>query len=79
MSSNLDSWLEKIHAAKSRADVFRTLEEFRPLEWTDEQRAAMARAYMRALEVLAPGTASTADAAADTATGNDGPVWYEKM
>ena len=79
MSSNLESWLERIHAAKSRVDVFRIVEEFRPLEWTDEQRAAMAKAYMRALDRMAPGTEASAPAAAATTTGDDGPVWYEKI
>jgi len=79
MSSNLESWLEKINAAKSRVDIFRILEDFRPLEWTDEQRAAMAKTYMRVLDGLAPGKEASAPAATATTTGDDGPVWYEKM
>ena len=80
MSSDLDSWLKKVLAAKSRADVFRVLEEFRPLDWTDEQRAAMAKTYMRVVEQLAPGGGAAASSVAvETDSGADGPVWYEKM
>ena len=81
MSLDLDSWLKKVQAAKSRANVFAILDEFRPLAWTDDQRAAMARAYMRVVEKLAPEENTVAAAAkpAATTSGDDGPVWYEKM
>lgn len=80
MSSDLEAWLKKVHAAKSRADVFRVVEEFRPLTWSDEQRAVMAKTYIRAVENLAAGSESTAGAAAPSVeAGADGPVWYEKM
>lgn len=79
MSLDLKQWLTEVQAAKSRAEVMRILAKFRPLDWTDDQRAAMARAYMRVLETLAPEDSSNAVAAANADGGNDGPVWYEKM
>ncbi len=79
MSSDLQIWLKNVNAAKSRVDVFRLVEQFRPMEWTDEQRAVMAKTYMRALDRLAPGEGSKSDAATTETEGPDGPVWYEKM
>lgn len=78
MSSDLQSWLMRVHEAKTRAEVFRLLDEFRPLNWTDDQRALMSRTYIRALEHLS----GDEPAGAPAPTGADsaaGPVWYEKM
>jgi hypothetical protein len=89
MSLDLDTWLKKAHAVKTRAELLRLLDDFRPLSWTDEQRAAMSRVYMRVLEKLPPGedtlvapkpaAAPAESAPAATKAGDDGPVWYEKM
>jgi hypothetical protein len=76
-TADLDNWLVKIRQAKSHQEVFQLLDEFRPLEWSDEQRAAMAKAYMKVLE--ATQTSSEAQAGGKQKDGNDGPVWYEKM
>lgn len=54
MSLDLESWLRQARAPKSRAEILRLVDQFRPLEWTDEQRAAMARVYVRALSKLPP-------------------------
>ncbi len=78
MGSPLESWLKKVHVAQTRTEVLRLLEEFRPMDWTDEQRAAMSKVYIRALEQLAP-EADTSDAQKAQVSSADGPVWYEKM
>lgn len=59
------------------------LDQFRVLEWTDEQRASIGKLYIRLLEVLPPEDGNSGD---DDA-GSGGPakpaeqeeVWYEKM
>ena len=57
--------------------MFKLLDEFRPLDWTDEQRSVMGKAYVRFLEERlkqAPEETKASDK-----KGEDGPVWYEKM
>jgi hypothetical protein len=78
---DLAPWLTRIKKAGSRAEVFSILDEFRKLEWTDEQCASMGKLYIRVLQRVAkPGTDDDATvAAAATTAQNDGPVWYEKM
>jgi len=76
--NNLEDWLKRVQNARSREDIFAILNEFKALDWTDEQRASMSHAYMRVLE-------NTKDSAKDQKSGAeekqaaDGPVWYEKM
>jgi hypothetical protein len=75
---NLDQWLEKVQNCKSRSELFKLLDEFRLLDWTDEQRSLMAKAYMLLLETKLKQQPSDT-AVADNKGGPDGPVWYEKM
>lgn len=49
---DLNSWLNRIRQAETRAQVFAILDEFRPLPWTDEERAQMAKLYIRLLDAL---------------------------
>lgn len=85
--ANLDvkPWLERIQKAKTKSDIYKILDEFRPLNWTDEQRSAVARFYMRMLEDIGftsdedTGAAAASGAAKPGAPANYGPVWYEKM
>lgn len=50
--SELQTWLERIHAAQNTEEVFSILDEFRPLLWSDEERATMAKTYNTKLHVL---------------------------
>ncbi|MBY0357943.1 MAG: hypothetical protein K2W82_08065 [Candidatus Obscuribacterales bacterium] len=77
---NLDDWLVRIRQAKDASTVYKILDEFRPLDWTDKERAEMFRIYIKVLDTLskaAPPSGKGQKAAA--AQENDGPVWYEKM
>lgn len=95
--ANLDVkvWLERLSRAKTKSEIYAILDEFRPLNWTDEQRSAVSRFYMRMLEGIGfssdedagsaagaaagAGAGAAAGAAKPGAPANDGPVWYEKM
>lgn len=73
-------WCERIKKAQTQKEVFSILNDFQKLEWTNQERASMAKFYHRVIANLAPGEESVKPATADdTATANDGPVWYEKM
>ncbi len=41
----LSSWLERMIATQSNEEVFAILDEFRPLLWSDDERASMAKIY----------------------------------
>jgi hypothetical protein len=49
---DLNSWLNRIRQAETRAQVFAVLDEFRPLSWSDEERSQMAKLYIRLLDGL---------------------------
>ncbi len=60
------------------------LDEFRILEWTDQQRSSVAKLYMRLLDVLpheeAPSKfADDGNTAAPAQPAEQEEVWYEKM
>lgn len=83
-AEDLTPWLNRVKKASSRADVFSILDQFRKVEWTDEQCAAMGKLYIRVLErvgkIGAQDDANTATAASSAAANEEnGPVWYEKM
>lgn len=73
-------WCDRIKKARTQKEVFAILNDFQKLDWTNQERATMAKFYHRVIANLAPGEepapAATAD---DTGGANDGPVWYEKM
>ena len=74
--ADLNTWLTRVQGAKKSDEVLRILDDFRPLNWTDEERAAMSKVYVRIMQRLGPPAAS--QAAQETGK-SDGPVWYEKM
>ena len=73
----IDPWLERVRKAANAREVFAILEEFRPLSWSAEQRASMAKAYVRVLERV--GVKTDQAASGEVIEKDDGPVWYEKM
>lgn len=46
---SLDYWKSLVRHAKTSAEVLAVVDRFRPLAWTDEQRAQMSHAYQRRL------------------------------
>jgi hypothetical protein len=76
-TADLEIWLAKVRLAKSHPEVFHLLDEFRPIDWSDEQRALMAKTYIKVLE--ATQTSSQTKTSDKQKDGADGPVWYEKM
>ena len=50
---NLDYWLNFIQRATTRNEIFHILDQFRPLPWTDRERAQISQAYIKRLETLA--------------------------
>jgi len=78
LAADLNQWLDRLGQAKSREEIFRLVDQFRVLSWSDEQRAKMAKAYMRALEAMAA-SASQEEAAKTRSQAPDEEVWYEKM
>lgn len=82
-SIDLSSWIEKLKSSRNRSELFATLDKFRVLEWTDEQRSTVAKLYIRLLDVL-PHDEGDADEDSAKQTGPAKPaeqeeVWYEKM
>jgi hypothetical protein len=53
---DFQSWLERVKVAASGQEVFQIVDEFRPGDWTDEERALMSKTYIGALSRLAPET-----------------------
>ncbi|CAN5428506.1 hypothetical protein BH11CYA1_BH11CYA1_31640 [soil metagenome] len=51
-NAELQQWLVKIAAAKTRRNMLSIMEEFRVLPWTDEQCSTAAKLYMRLLLAL---------------------------
>jgi len=43
--SELKPWSERILAAQTTEEVFAILDEFRPLLWSDEERASLSKTY----------------------------------
>jgi hypothetical protein len=50
--SELQLWLDKVKGAENATDVFGILNEFRPGDWTDDERSMMSRTYMAVLGKL---------------------------
>jgi len=81
-TTDIRQWHERVKGVKNKAELFQVLDEFRPLDWTDEQRAGMAKLYMRVIDTLANQGEEVweeKDATTADAMSFDGPVWYEKM
>jgi hypothetical protein len=76
-TTDVQQWISKVKQAQSAKEVFALLDEFRPGPWSDDDRAKMAKAYVRVLERV--GVPAVGAPVEEEAEGNDGPVWYEKM
>lgn len=50
---DLQNWICRARSAPTIVDVQNVLDQFRPLKWTDEQRAEMARACERHRQAIA--------------------------
>lgn len=50
--TELQQWYLRIDSALSKEEVFALLADFRPLPWTNHQRAAMSQRYIAQLEKL---------------------------
>lgn len=77
-NKSVDSWIDRVRAAGSADNLWVILDEFRLVDWTDEERAKMSHAYMQRLASIVRASAGSGKKAAQAAA-NDGPVWYEKM
>ena len=75
-TTDIQTWITRIQKSSNSKEVFQTLEEFRPGPWSDEDRAKMAKAYIRVLERVGVTTSAQAE---EEESKDDGPVWYEKM
>lgn len=79
----LSAWVEKLKSARNRTELFAMLDGFRVLEWTDEQRASIAKLYIRLLDYLPQEQPSSSDngsqSAGSTKPAEQEEVWYEKM
>ena len=53
-NSDLNVWLARVKQAQTRKDVFRILDEFRKLEWTDVQCQTMSHLYIRMIDLMPP-------------------------
>ncbi len=78
MPLKLEDWLNKVQAACTRQEIFKILDEFRKLAWTDVERASMAKYYIRVLDNLVDDTPATSQDQPPTGSGDE-EVWYEKM
>jgi hypothetical protein len=74
---DVNSFITRVQKASSAKDVLAVLDEFRPLPWSDDDRARMAKAYVRVLERVGAPAVENKQHVEEEA--NDGPVWYEKM
>jgi len=63
----LSAWITRLKATKSRLELLSALDQFRVLEWTDEQRSSIAKLYMRLLDVLPDGDEQPAAVAGSSA------------
>jgi hypothetical protein len=55
MAEDLALWIERLKRVKTRRDLFSALDQFRVLEWSNEQRSQIAKLYMRLIDVLPEG------------------------
>lgn len=76
---DLTPWLNRVKKASSRAEVYSILDEFRQVEWTDDQCASMAKLYVRLVEKMKDPAPEPVKEEAPAAPQDTGPVWYEKM
>lgn len=77
---NLSDWLERVSKAEGKAELFKILDEFRPLTWTDNERSQMSRHYIQVLDSLPEEESDQGGPQEESGEkGDDGPVWYEKM
>jgi hypothetical protein len=53
--SDLNSWLNRINAAKTQKEMYAVLDDFKGGDWNDEDRATVAKHYMRLIAQLPTG------------------------
>lgn len=51
-SDNLKDWVTALSLAKSKGELFRLLDRFRLLNWTDKERAEMSQKYIAVIRRL---------------------------
>ncbi len=78
IKTDLGAWFTRVQKGASVKEVLEILDEFRRLDWSDNDRAAMAKVYLRVLEKVSSATPAEG-ASSELAETSDGPVWYEKM
>jgi hypothetical protein len=76
-TADLNAFIARVQKANNAREVLKILDEFRPLPWNDDDRANMAKAYVKVLERV--GAPTQDESAHEEVEANDGPVWYEKM
>jgi hypothetical protein len=76
-TTDLQQWIARVQKANNAKDVFRIMDEFRKGDWSDEDRARIAKVYVRVLDRV--GAPAADQAAVIEEDKSDGPVWYEKM
>lgn len=50
---DINDWLNAVKTAKNSVEVFRVLDDFRPGQWTDDERALMSKTYIAILSNFA--------------------------
>lgn len=69
--SELQPWLDRILSAQSIEEIFAILDDFRPLVWTDEDRASMAKIYNAKLNQLNIGSEKVPEKAIKSKTSSN--------
>ncbi len=77
--ASVDDWVTKIQQTRNGRELLKILEQFRKLDWTDQERQKVSHTYMKVLDVILKSSQDTLKKAEETSSANDGPVWYEKM
>ena len=57
--ADLTPWINKITAAKTQAQMYVVLAQFKDGDWNDDQRSTIAKLYMRLISQLPVGDESS--------------------
>lgn len=79
--ASIDEWVLRIQKTRKTTDLLRLLEQFRKGDWTAQERQLVAHTYMKVLESITKNSSELLRKPEEvtSGSGNDGPVWYEKM